>query len=145
MLKYIFGITLATAIAAGVVYASQSTSNTLVIPVSKVPANDGEQMFVDYCASCHGLDGKGKGPVAIAIKQQPTDLTLLSKNNGGKFPATHVVSVLQFGTANPAHGTAQMPVWGPALGTIDSSMTQKDARAIRIRNLSLYLQSLQQN
>ena len=74
-------------------------------------------MYVNYCAPCHGVDGKGNGPVAAALKTQPTNLAVLSKNHGGKFPSTHIASVLQFGTAHPAHGSAEMPLWGPALGS----------------------------
>jgi mono/diheme cytochrome c family protein len=144
MLKNLFAITLIAAVAAGIVYANQTPSNTVVIPVNKLPANDGKQMYVSYCAPCHGVDGRGQGPVAVALKRQPANLSILTKNNGGKFPANHVISVLQFGTTNPSHGTAQMPVWGPAFGAMDSSISQSDMRALRIRNLSYYLQSLQQ-
>jgi hypothetical protein len=51
--------------------------------------------------------------------------------------------VLQFGTANPSHGTADMPVWGPVLSGMDATNTEPNVKALRISNLSLYLQSLQ--
>ena len=143
MLRNLFFAALAVALLAGMGYANQSTSRKLVIPVSKTSATNGKQMYVNYCAPCHGVDGKGQGPVATALKSQPTDLALLSENNGGKFPSTHVMTVLQFGTANPSHGTAGMPVWGPVLSSMDTSDAEPNVKDLRISNLSRYLQSLQ--
>ena len=144
MLKNFFLAGLAAAVVAGVGYANQSTAKTVIIPVSKAPANNGRQMYVNYCAPCHGVDGKGNGPAATALKKQPSDLAVLSRNNGGKFPSTHIASVLEFGAANPAHGTAEMPVWGPMLGSVDTATNDANVRAVRISNLSRYLQSLQE-
>ena len=144
-MKSFFLATVAAALAVAGLSAQQSSSNKVVIPVSKASASDGKQMFMNFCAPCHGLDGRGQGPVAASLKQQPANLALLSKKNGGKFPEAHIVSVLQFGSANPAHGTAQMPIWGPMLGKMDSaSMSASDARSLRISNLVLYLRSLQE-
>ena len=145
MVKILFVTALGPALALSVATAQQPAPNKIVVPVSEAPANNGKQMYVNFCAPCHGADGKGQGPVAAALKQQPANLTLLSKKNGGNFPEAHVVSVLQFGSANPAHGTAQMPVWGPTLGRMNpASMPQSDARSLRINNLVLYLRSLQE-
>jgi mono/diheme cytochrome c family protein len=144
MLKNFFLAGLAAVVVAGVGYANQSTAKTVIIPVSKAPVYNGEQMYVNYCAPCHGVDGKGNGPAAAALKKQPTDLAVLSRNNGGKFPSTHIVSVLQFGTANPSHGSAEMPMWGPVLGSVNSTPSEPNVRALRISNLSRYLQTLQE-
>ena len=105
MLKNLLLAGLAAAVIAGVGYANQPTAKTVIIPVSKAPVNNGKQMYVNYCAPCHGVEGKGNGPAAAALKKQPTDLAVLSRNDGGKFPSTHIVSVLQFGAANPSHGS----------------------------------------
>ena len=144
MLKNLFLAGLAAVAVAGVGYANQSTAKTVIIPVSKAQVYNGEQMYVSYCAPCHGVDGKGNGPAASALKKQPTDLAALSRNHGGKFPATHIVSVLQFGTANPSHGSAEMPMWGPVLGSVNSTPSEPNVRALRISNLSSYLQTLQE-
>jgi mono/diheme cytochrome c family protein len=140
MLKNLFFIFLAATIAAGIGYANAATAKVVVQTPNTAPTN-GKQMYGSYCASCHGADGKGAGPAAVALTMQPTDLTVLSKNNGGKFPAAHVVAVLQFGAVNPAHGTAEMPVWGPVFGRM--SQSNSDLRSLRISNLSRYLESLQ--
>jgi len=142
MLKSLFYIALAAAVAIGIGYADQPASK-VVIPASKTSADSGKQMYISYCAPCHGVDGKGHGPVAAALKQQPADLTLLAKNNGGKFPSTHVASVLQLGASNPSHGTAEMPVWGPVFGKMDRDSIDTNSRALRISNLSRFLETLQ--
>jgi mono/diheme cytochrome c family protein len=86
---------------------------------SGVNPTSGKRTFVEYCASCHGLDGKGTGPVASALKSQPTDLTALAKTNEGKYPAGFVSAVLKFGRNLSAHGSQDMPVWGSRFKMID--------------------------
>jgi mono/diheme cytochrome c family protein len=132
------------AVAAGLLMAAgyaNETKGKVTVPVERVNPTDGKLMYTSYCAPCHGTDGRGNGPVAGALKSQPTDLTTLAKSNNGKYPDSHVVSVLQFGSTQPAHGTAQMPVWGPLLGKMDNVHTQDTQ--LRITNLSRYLHSLQ--
>ena len=98
-------------------------------------------MFTSYCAPCHGVDGRGHGPAATALVTTPTDLTVLSKNHHGIFPDTHIAAVLQFGSEVRAHGSAEMPVWGPILGKMDRMNLQ--AKQLRISNLSHYIESMQ--
>lgn len=142
MLRNLILVTLAAVFAAGMSYADQNNGK-VVVPVSKTPANSGKQMYASYCASCHGVDGKGNGPVASSLKQTPADLSVLSRNNGGKYPTDHVIAVLQFGAAASAHGTADMPVWGPVLSKLDESSTQSSSKALRISNLAKYIETLQ--
>jgi len=97
-------------------------------------------MFGAYCASCHGLDGKGNGPAASALKAQPPDLTQLAHRNGGKYPSLTVIAAIKDGTAN-SHGSRDMPVWGPILLSVTP-----DGRSVvqqRIVNLTGYIESLQ--
>jgi mono/diheme cytochrome c family protein len=49
---------------------------------------EGANIFQDFCASCHGQDGRGNGPVSRNLRQAVPDLTRLSRRNGGKFPAS---------------------------------------------------------
>ncbi|MGA3032235.1 MAG: c-type cytochrome [Terracidiphilus sp.] len=141
-MKNLIFLVMAAAVAAGIGYADQF-AGSVVVPVGRTAANDGRQMYASYCASCHGMDGKGNGPVAPALKRQPADLSVLSRNNGGRFPAERVHAVLQFGEEAAAHRTAEMPVWGPVLTRMDVSAPQPEMRALRVSNLSRYLQSLQ--
>jgi mono/diheme cytochrome c family protein len=114
---------------------------TLVIPASKTDPTDGRAMYTSYCAPCHGADARGGGPVAPALNAKPTDLTGLAKANHGKYPDSHIVSVLRFGAKNPAHGSAGMPVWGNVFARMNK--VNSNERDLRMANLARYLESLQ--
>ena len=110
-------------------------------PVKATSPASGKEMYTSYCAVCHGTDGKGGGPAASALKTPPTDLTMLSKNNGGKYPALKVTSSIR-GEANlPAHGTKEMPVWGSLFWGM-SHGHQGEVQQ-RVANLTEYIESLQ--
>jgi mono/diheme cytochrome c family protein len=109
--------------------------------VAPTNPTSGEQMYKEYCAACHGKGGKGDGPAASELKVPPPDLTDLTKRNGGKFPADHIASVLRFGTKAPAHGTADMPVWGPLFQSLNRQSSTEATQ--RITSLTNYIKSLQ--
>jgi mono/diheme cytochrome c family protein len=71
----------------------------------------GEKMFMKYCASCHGVTGKGEGSVAKSLKGVPPDLTLLQAP-GEEFPFYRVQTAVDGEKAIEPHGTREMPVWG---------------------------------
>jgi mono/diheme cytochrome c family protein len=101
----------------------------------------GKEMFNAYCATCHGTDGKGNGPAAAALKSPPADLTMLAKNNGGKYPSAKVTAVLRGEATLVAHGTQEMPVWGPVFWRM--SQGHESEMQQRIANLTKYIESLQ--
>ena len=140
MLKSLSIAGAAALLAVSLSFADQSQK--IIIPVDKTSASDGKQMYVNYCAPCHGTDGKGRGPAAPALKTGPTDLTVLMKKNHGKYPDTHVVAILQFGAEVRAHGSATMPVWGPILGNMNRTNLQD--KQLRISNLARYLETIQE-
>jgi len=109
-------------------------------PPSYIPS--GQLMYKNYCAACHGADAKGNGPMAANLKTPPPDLTTLAKRHMGKFPYDYVSSVLRFGPGTSAHGSPDMPTWGPIFYIIDKNNEQGVQR--RINNLSNYLASLQE-
>jgi mono/diheme cytochrome c family protein len=110
------------------------------LPPTYVPS--GKQMYRQYCAACHGSDGRGRGPAAPALSKQPPDLTTLAKRHAGKFPEDYVTSVLRFGPGFSAHGSSEMPVWGPIFQYIENY--NEAAVRQRIRNLCDYLESMQE-
>jgi mono/diheme cytochrome c family protein len=115
------------------------------VPVRPTSPASGKQMYNTYCAVCHGADGKGGGPAAAALKDQPTNLVQLARENGGKFPDAHVYSILQFGMETAAHGSKDMPVWGPALRSLDRGSPTTDLQEHqRLANLTSYLKSMQE-
>jgi mono/diheme cytochrome c family protein len=140
MMKRILLIAAAITLPVLMGYADQSNQK-VTIPIQKTTPTSGKIMFTNYCAPCHGADARGRGPVAPALKMQPADLTVLSKNNRGKFPDAHIVTVLENGANMPSHGSAEMPVWGPILAKMD--VTNPQDRLLRISNLSRYLDTLQ--
>ena len=102
----------------------------------------GHDLFAFYCATCHGRKGTGDGPVAAALKSPPPDLTLLARSNGGTFPRQRVEAfVTNAGDVlTPAHGSSDMPVWGPIFRGLDRS----DALVkVRIANVVTYIESIQ--
>lgn len=106
----------------------------------------GRADYLTYCASCHGANGEGDGPVSGSLKNRPPNLTYLKQQEmSGEFPQKRVMEIVQ---GNPdyamnyrTHGPADMPVWGREL-TRDSSDRESIAKA-RIRNLVEYLESIQ--
>jgi mono/diheme cytochrome c family protein len=111
------------------------------LPPTYLPT--GKQMYTQYCAACHGADGKGHGPLAPVLKTSPADLSTLAKRHQGKFPYEYVASVLEFGPGFTAHGSSDMPTWGPIFRYYD----KRNERVVkqRIQNLSDYVASLQVN
>jgi mono/diheme cytochrome c family protein len=126
---------------------SQGNPQSSKTEIKKAPAiytnpTSGRQMYDAYCGSCHGQGGKGNGPAAPALKNTPTDLTQLAARNGGAYPASHVAEVIKGDMMTPAHGSKEMPVWGPVflhLEQQDPAMEQ-----LRVRNLTKYIEGLQQ-
>lgn len=106
-----------------------------------IDSASGRQTYQQYCASCHGENAKGGGPAASSLKTPPPDLTTLAKGNGGKFPYEYVGGVVRFGKPVSAHGSSDMPVWGPIFNMVDYNEV---AIRKRIKNLCDYLASLQE-
>lgn len=112
-------------------------------PIKSTVPISGRGMYGEYCAVCHGKEGKGDGPAASELKVPPPDLTMLAKHNNGKYPSDHVASILRFGTPAPAHGTADMPIWGTVLGTSAIHGTDLVKVQQRISKLTDFIESLQ--
>ncbi len=102
----------------------------------------GQETYRSYCATCHGLDGKGNGPTAPSLKKQPPDLTQLTKRYGGKFPSSLVSSVIWGNDFITDHGTRGMPIWGDAFRAVNHDETMVE---LKIQNLTIYLGSIQQH
>ena len=101
----------------------------------------GPDLYRAHCAVCHGADGKGGGVLAPALKAKPTDLTILARNNGGRFPADHVRKSISGDEISVSHGSREMPVWGPIFHQIEED---QDFGNVRLQNLAKYIESIQQ-
>lgn len=102
----------------------------------------GKQTYVEYCAACHGVDGRGRGPAASTLITRPSDLTTLAKSHSGKFPEEYVAKIVRLGKPIQAHGSSDMPVWGPVFSTRDKF--SEPAVQQRVKNLCGYLVTLQE-
>ncbi len=110
----------------------------IIIPIGPTSPADGKQMYTSYCAPCHGVDGRGHGTASSALKAPPTDLSNLAAANGGKFPVSHLVSVLRYGVEHPA---AEMPDWNQIFARMNQ--VNPIIRDQRTSNLVDYLRTLQ--
>lgn len=125
-----------------VVYLTPPVRNALAS--GPIPNDRGQKLYMEHCASCHGADAKGQGPVASVLRTPPTDLTKIPKEDG-KFPSARISMVIsgEVGqTEIAAHGTREMPVWGQIFRAIrpDRSTAKLDVYA-----LTKYIESLQKN
>ena len=121
-----------------------TTKSLEIIPIAPTPPHAGAQMFKQYCASCHGVNGRGDGPAVAFLKAPPPDLRMMARRNNGKYPALDVKAILTFGPGSHAHGALDMPTWGPLFRSLDQSSNDGVANQ-RIYNLSKFIESIQEN
>ncbi|HME08456.1 MAG TPA: c-type cytochrome [Bryobacteraceae bacterium] len=101
----------------------------------------GPALYKAHCAVCHGSDARGGGPMAQSLKVRPPDLTRIAVRNGGKFPLPRVERIISGEQELPAaHGTREMPLWGPIFSEI---AWDQDLGRVRVDNLARYLADLQ--
>ncbi|WP_066918909.1 c-type cytochrome [Steroidobacter denitrificans] len=105
----------------------------------------GPELFERWCASCHGITGRGDGPVAPLVKAGVPDLTRIAFRDGGEFPGEDVRRIIDGRAERPAHGPRDMPVWGWRF--YDSTNPDDSAERARvdmlISRLVDYLRSIQ--
>jgi len=107
-------------------------------PIKATPASDAQKMFDNYCAVCHGREGRGNGPAAGSLKKAPADLTRIAERNAGSFPDVRVKRYIEGLDEVSAHGTRDMPIWGELFSSLDRNTAQ-----IRVQALSDYLKGMQ--
>jgi len=132
---------------AGAVVVSMLLCTMPAWAVNPQAVDAGKRLYGKYCATCHGRDAKGDGPLAATLKTKTPDLTLLAKKRNGKFPYLEVLDILDGSTPYPAHGSAEMPAWGETFqsddpGSSGSAMEQAAVRG-RLMLLTDYLRAIQ--
>ena len=134
-------ITFTAALAVSTICFSQEPTKIKKVDIAYTQPSSGAAMFKEYCAACHGADGKGTGPAASALKKAPANLTLLAKKNNGKYPALEVQNFIRGdATSVAAHGTRDMPMWGDIFRSVSAG---NDVVTLRVKNLSDYIQGMQ--
>jgi mono/diheme cytochrome c family protein len=99
----------------------------------------GRELYVNHCAVCHGLDGRGQGPLATAMKITPADLTRIASEHAGDFPDAKIADVIRNGGAVLGHGSRAMLPWGLYF----SERHKPEVGKARIKALVDYIKSLQ--
>jgi mono/diheme cytochrome c family protein len=110
------------------------------VPISPIRGVAGAASFNAYCTQCHGVEGRGNGPAARALKVPPADLTRIAERRGGHFPVADVKQVILGDQEMLSHGTREMPMWGPAFRSVEDSAVAE----LRLVNLVRYIETLQQ-
>lgn len=105
------------------------------------PLAAARQRFLLDCATCHGIDGTGNGPVAGVLKIVPPDLTRIASRHNGVFSYADVYATID-GRMPLAHGTREMPIWGNRYKQILPAYGEKRAHE-RIDGLVRWLESIQ--
>jgi mono/diheme cytochrome c family protein len=134
------GFRLALLAAAGLMLAAPTFAQTTIKKAPIKPINDvsGAATFNAYCTVCHGPSGTGNGPAVKALAKPPADLTQISKRNNGKFPGTKIKLEISGDSTVAAHGTRDMPMWGPVFKSTEGGTSE-----LRLKNLVDYLESIQ--
>jgi mono/diheme cytochrome c family protein len=105
----------------------------------------GRDVYLRYCASCHGSDARGGGPVAATLRQAPSDLTTLARRSGGRFDESYVMSTIDGRRAVAEHGVREMPVWGAVFEKEhEGEPFQAYVGLLQTRALVDYLRSIQE-
>ncbi|HEX9162594.1 MAG TPA: cytochrome c [Thermoanaerobaculia bacterium] len=134
-------------IAAGAALLAQSEPTALkaekqelkIVPIVPSDPTLGAQMYSDYCAVCHGAQGKSDGPAVAFMKSPPPQLSTLANRNSGKYPALYVAGILRMGSRSHSTATINMPAWDVLFRAHN-----RDAH-LRISNLTTYIESLQEH
>jgi len=131
----IYGLSLSLTIA-----TAQTKPTIKEVPAKMTRSLDGKELFRQFCAVCHGVDAKGGGPAAAALKRPPSDLTQISRKHEGKFPSLPVKVAITGGDNIMEHGTREMPMWGSVLSETGQQMAMGQ---MRIQALLEYLEQIQ--
>ena len=109
-------------------------------PGRLIQSLNGADIYRAHCASCHGVSGKGDGPVAPALNTKLSDLSTISQRSGGIFPVGRVRKIINGDELILGHGSREMPIWGSIFHQIQED---RDYGEVRLQNVTDYLKSIQ--
>jgi mono/diheme cytochrome c family protein len=123
------------------IWSTHANAQRTLTPPMVISSLSGADLFQFYCASCHGAGGKGDGPVASSLRVPPPDLTTIARRNGGHFPSEELQRfVAGDERLVTAHGSREMPVWGPIFQSLEP---HDRLTRIRIENVVMFIGSMQ--
>lgn len=118
------------------------------MPSLAADIDKGADLFRANCATCHGIEATGNGPMAGVLVIQPADLTRLAASNGGVFPTDRVVRRIDGRDPLVSHGSP-MPIFGQFFEGKDAAIKTPAGQPIMtsqpIADLVAYLETLQTN
>jgi hypothetical protein len=132
-----------------------SFTNTVIaeVEIKEIPLRwemvatlEGDKVFNNLCAACHGAQGTGNGPAVSALELTVPDLTVLAINNDGVFPRKYVENVIFGRFRHESHGKSRMPYWGEHFMYLETGVSGIPRRAYaweRTHTLATYIESLQ--
>jgi mono/diheme cytochrome c family protein len=121
----------------GLLVIGQSTTNA-------ADGNQGKVMFMQYCSSCHGQDGRGSGSVSEFLKVKVPDLTLLKKENKGVYPMDEVMAAIDGRRKSRLHGNPKMPVWGESFSReVKDPKSAEATTSVKVRAIAEYIATIQ--
>jgi mono/diheme cytochrome c family protein len=140
MMRWSIALLVATSLA---LLAGAQQSKHAVQPSPRLIGSlEGADLYRFHCASCHGKAGHGDGPTAEVLTKAVPDLTQIARRNGGRFPRKKMEDIIAgIDVSTAAHGSREMPIWGPVFSQIE---WDQDLGKVRLRNLTDYLESMQQ-
>ena len=143
-LPVLFGIVIVVVVTS----TSFAQVKTKAAPVSWLQAalTDGEELYLEFCAVCHGKGGLGDGPAAGALTNTVPDLTTLAAENDGVFPREQVQNSIVGESRVISHGTIDMPIWGQVFEDARPDWKPLRRQALakqRVNNLTEYLATIQ--
>jgi mono/diheme cytochrome c family protein len=104
----------------------------------------GKELYERFCSACHGVEGRGDGPVSKFFAKETPDLTLIERRHGGKYPYQQIEKIIDGRFVIGAHGSRTMPVWGEEFGRAElGNPDAEQATQTAIERLSNYLYSIQ--
>ena len=136
-------ITLVGALLAPMAAGRADAQTATAVPVDEMRQSvAGREVFRLYCAACHGVAGRGDGPLASNMRRKPADLTEIAKRNGNQFPSDMVFRTIDGRQPVRGHGGPDMPVWGDAFARSGGNATPTSVQET-IESLVSYIQSFQ--
>ena len=109
-------------------------------------AAEGAEIYTRHCASCHGIDAAGKGPMSSVLLIQPSDLTTLTDRHGGVYPVERIVMRIDGRDPLVSHGSP-MPVYGDFFDgdeiILKTETGQPVLTSVPVADLLAYLEGLQ--
>src|SRR5690242_6475170 len=128
---------LVSALALGVLTGNASSQQSIV---------RGRQCYLHYCASCHGENADGRGPMAQVLKISPPDLRYLGKRYGMPLPTGTIARFIDGRQYVAARGPRDMPVWGRRFYDIwTAKQSGGGDLQVRIRDIVQYLNAVQED